>query len=335
MFCFEGKRTSDGSFPVIPQSSQQIGLRQCIILELDTERMTMFREEVVKKLKILWRNFVQDLMQSEKLTGFSVEEMCDVHSFGSYALDIHLMKSDIDLICVASKFIERADFELRFIIELKMNKEKTKIMSNSDDVDYKINDWCIEKVEEFKYLGQILSFKNKMSKTIDDRVSAAWRTFWALKKFLISKLPMYHKRKLMDSVILPVLTYGAQTWTLTCADERRLQAEQKAMERRILKISLLQHETNESIRNITKIKDVLEKARELKWDWAGHVQRMPDDRWTKSIENWNPKDGKRNRGHQLKRWRDDIKQVGLGRWRTKAEDRKLWKNLRETYVQKD
>lgn len=58
-------------------------------------------------------------------------------------------------------------------------------------------------------------------------------------------------------------------------------------------------------------------------------------RWTREIENWLPTDGRRKRGHQLKRWRDDIEEVGLGRWRIKANDRNIWKKLGETYVQKD
>lgn len=218
---------------------------------------------------------------------------------------------------------------------LKMNREKTKMMSNVISDDYKIKDWMIEKVEEFKYLGQLLSFSNKMSREIDARTSAAWRSFWALKKFLSSPLPMFHKRKLMNSVILPVFTYGAQTWTLTAAHERKLRAEQKAMERKLLKISLLQHISNDEIRKKTKIIDVVKKARELKWNWAGHVQRQDDSRWTKFIENWVPIDGKRSRGHQVKRWRDDIEKIGLGRWRIKAKDRETWKHLGETYVQQD
>lgn len=66
---------------------------------------------------------------------------------------------------------------------LKINKAKTKVMSNTDDSDYKIEDWLIEKVENFW----------RMSREIDSRVSAAWRSFWALSKFLTSNLPMCHK----------------------------------------------------------------------------------------------------------------------------------------------
>jgi hypothetical protein len=160
-------------------------------------------------------------------------------------------------------------------------------------------------------------------------------SFWSLKQFLMSELPMFHKRRLMDSIVLTVFTWGAQSWTLSKADERKLQVEQRAMERKLLKKSLYDHITNEELRKMSGIKDVLEKARELKWDFAGHVQRMGDDRWAKKIVNWTPSDGKRSKGHQLKRWSDEIESVGLARWKIKANDRKLWKSMRETFVHKD
>lgn len=219
-------------------------------------------------------------------------------------------------------------------VGLLINAEKTKIISNKDET-FKVDDWCIEKVNEMKYLGQNISFNMGMETEINIRIAAAWRSFWALKKFLKSNLPMAHKRKLMDSVILPVFTYGAQTWTLSLNLGKKLQTEQKAMERTILRISLRQHKTNEEIRGITGLKDVLTKARELKWDFAGHVLRMNDTRLPKLVCNWTPLDGKRKSGHQLKRWSDDIEKVGLGRWKEKSQDRTLWLNLRETYVLMD
>jgi len=99
-------------------------------------------------------------------------------------------------------------------------------------------------------------------------------------------------------------------------------------------VSLLQHIPNAEIRKITKINDALTHAKKLKWNFAGHIQRTTDNRWTKLIENWIPTDGFRNRGHQRKRWQDEIETIGLGRWRQKANDRKLWKKLGAPFVPK-
>ena len=201
------------------------------------------------------------------------------------------------------------------IVGLEMNENKTKIINNTGDDDYYVDGLKIEVVKDYKYLGQIISFKYRQSKEIDSRISSAWRSFWALKTFLLSELPMFHKRKLMDSVILPIFTYGAQTWSLSKENERKLQVEQRAMERKILKISRLDHITNVEIRTRTKIKDVLLHAKMLKWNFCGLCQRISDGRWTKKVENWIPQNGKRRCGNQQKRWRDEIEETGLGRWR--------------------
>ena len=94
---------------------------------------------------------------------------------------------------------------------LEINEEKTKIINNTGDQNYIVDGNEIEVVEDYKYLGQIILFEDRQNKEIDARISAAWRSFWALKSYFLSQLPMFHKRRLMDSVILPIMTYGAQT----------------------------------------------------------------------------------------------------------------------------
>ena len=85
----------------------------------------------------------------------------------------------------------------------------------------------------------------------------------------------------MDTVILPTLTYGAETWALTKDQPRKLATSQRRMERSILNISLKDKIRNETIRERTKVKDVIETVRDLKSRWAGHVARMEDKRWAK------------------------------------------------------
>lgn len=87
-----------------------------------------------------------------------------------------------------------------------------------------------------------------------------------------------------------------------------------------------------SYEKISKIKDVIEHAMELKWRWAGHVARQPDDRWSKKIEKWEP-DGKRKRGKPSKRWKDDIIECGSIFWRRNANNRNKWKIMEKTFVQ--
>ena len=42
------------------------------------------------------------------------------------------------------------------------------------------------------------------------------------------------------------------------------------------------------------------------YQWAGHVVRLTDNRWTKLTTVWRPRTGKRNTGRPKTRWSDDI-----------------------------
>ena len=44
----------------------------------------------------------------------------------------------------------------------------------------------------------------------------------------------------------------------------------------------------------------------MKWSWAGHINRLKDDRWTSRVTTWRPYDKKRRQGRPAKRWRDDL-----------------------------
>ncbi|GBP61518.1 hypothetical protein EVAR_43988_1 [Eumeta japonica] len=43
--------------------------------------------------------------------------------------------------------------------------------------------------------------------------------------------------------------------------------------------------------------------------WVGHMLRERNGKWTKSISEWYPRDDKRNKGRQLKRWKEDLKRT--------------------------
>ena len=137
------------------------------------------------------------------------------------------------------------------------------------------------------------------------------------------------KRKVFDQCVLPVMTYGAETLTLTtaCAVGNTAQNE-KAM----LGVSLRNHIRNEYLRRRTGVTDEINQIRKLKWNWAGHVARKSDRRWTKRLLEWRPRLDKRSKGRPPTRWTDDLRRFA-GNWIQKAQDRKEWAEIGEAYVQ--
>ena len=83
--------------------------------------------------------------------------------------------------------------------------------------------------------------------------------------------------QLFPSAVLPVLTYGAETLTLTKASAKKIRTTQRAMERSMLGLTLRDRITNTELRRRSGVTDAIKKISNLKWNWAGHVARTRDD----------------------------------------------------------
>ena len=75
-------------------------------------------------------------------------------------------------------------------------------------------------------------------------------------------------------------------------------------------------------------------VRKMKWSWAGHINRLKDDRWTSRVTSWRPYDKKRRQGRPAKRWRDDLDKYWSDTiWQRKAQDRVVWRQHAEAFAQ--
>ena len=188
-------------------------------------------------------------------------------------------------------------------------------------------------MDQYKYLGQTVKLDEHTREEVNIRIKAGWSCFGRYKDILCDqKLPMSLRSKMFNQCVLSSMSYGAETWTTTKHLEQKLSTAQRAMERRMLNITLRDKIRNSDIRKQTKVYDIIEKIKKAKWRWAGHIARREDNRWTKRLTEWQPRTGKRNRGRQKRRWRDDLTtSVGVT-WTRLAQDRKRWKNHEEAYL---
>jgi len=217
---------------------------------------------------------------------------------------------------------------------LIINPGKTHLMTNGETVDITLDGCSLNWSREIIYLGQLIAFTDRTDKEVKRRCAIAWRKYWSLKSILKNKeISTVKKTQILKTCVFPALIYGSQTWALKKAVLQKIARTQTAMERSILNVRRLDRVRNTSIKAITKLDDVLKTIKTLKWMWAGHVARLEDGRWTKSLTLWKPSWRRRKIGRQRFRWEDDIMKVTGDRWAVYAKDRDRWRNLGEAYVQ--
>lgn len=137
-------------------------------------------------------------------------------------------------------------------------------MTNGVERPIKVDDNSIEYVNEYVYLGRLITIHESTAKEIDRRIATAWRKYWGNKHIFKSKLPIHLKTRLMDNTILPFLLYGCQTWSLTKNIIKKITTTQRAMERSMLGLKLKDRVKNVDIRLKTKVIDAVTMLKKLK-----------------------------------------------------------------------
>ena len=88
--------------------------------------------------------------------------------------------------------------------------------------------------------------------------------------------------------------------------------------------------TNEELRTKHKSQDIVTVIKIRRLEWLGHVIRMNETRGVKRICE-GKLEGRRDRGRPRLRWihdvEDDLRKLGVKRWRTKALDREEWASI--------
>lgn len=67
--------------------------------------------------------------------------------------------------------------------------------------------------------------------------------------------------------------------------------------------------------------------------WAAHITRQKECRWIRRIVGWRLREHNRSVGRPQRRSVDDINEKAGSRWIQLAQDRAIWKQEGETYVQ--
>ena len=113
-------------------------------------------------------------------------------------------------------------------IGLEVNADKTKYMVVFQDQNagrinsVRIDNSTFERVEEFKYLGTTLTNQNSIAEEIKSKWRSGNACYHSVQNLLSSRLlPKNLKIKIYRIIILPVVLYGCETWSLIFREERK------------------------------------------------------------------------------------------------------------------
>ena len=161
---------------------------------------------------------------------------------------------------------------------MEIGPDKTKVMTNNPtgfQREIKIKGQRLKEVENFKYLGAIIS--NEGTKL--EILSRIAQTTAALSRLKIlwrdKNISLASKVKLMQTLILSTFDYACESWTLPAEIERRIQALEMRCCRRLLNSFYKEHVTNEEVHNIIQNAvgvhdDLLTMVKKRKLRWYGH-----------------------------------------------------------------
>jgi len=172
---------------------------------------------------------------------------------------------------------------------------------------------CIERVEEFKYLGTTLTHQNSIQEEIKSRLKLGNACYYSVQNLLSSSLLYKNlKIKIYRTIILPVVLYGCETWSLTLREVRRLRVFENRVLRRVFgpKRNEVTEERRklhgEELSDLYSLPNIVRVAKSRRMKLAGHVARMGEGRGVHRVLVGKP-EGKRPLGRPRRRWEDNIK----------------------------
>ena len=224
---------------------------------------------------------------------------------------------------------------------LKINEDKTKYMMVNSQSNRKqakqivIDNYKIEIVQRFSYLGSIINSNNNILEEINKRIQNANRCYYGLQSQFKSKiLSRETKCRLYRTLIKPILMYASETWPLGGRDIIRLAAFERKILRRIYgPVKDGEHwriRYNHELYQLYKSPNIIQTIKIARLRWVGHVRRMNESEIPRKVMEYKILGGRRV-GRPTLRWMDcvadDIKTLEIKNWWTVAQDRNRWRKL--------
>lgn len=211
---------------------------------------------------------------------------------------------------------------------MEINATKSKVMLvGREDEDHPLitcNGVPLEKVDTYQYLGTIFCRDGRIDQEVLNRVKKANGVFYSICTTIIGKQEIKKETKivLFKTIFLPVLMYGAESWTVLDKHVSKITAVEMRYLRRVLGKTRRDRWRNERVREELKVRPVKQVLEERQLKWFGHVCRMGDDRKAKWCMEARP-EGRRPRGRPRLMYLDYMERLGRARGNTMVDMRRM------------
>ena len=221
-----------------------------------------------------------------------------------------------------------------FGLTISLKKTNILVQGTAETPCITINNYELDVVNEFTYLGSTISNNLSLAKELDRRIGKAATTFARLstRVWKNSKLTIKTKVEVYNACVLSTLLYGSEAWTTYSSQEQRLNTFHLRSLRRLLGISWRDRIPNTVVLSRTGLPSMYTLLRQRRLRWLGHVRRMEDGRIPKDLLYGELSTGERGAGRPQLRFRDvckrDLKAIGMDTvcWEELATDRSKWRS---------
>ena len=198
-----------------------------------------------------------------------------------------------------------------------------------------VNGQTLANVDKFVYLGSSLAQNANIDSEVTARIAKASAAFGRLREKVWSRrgIRLQTKLKVYRAAVIPSLLYGSETWTVYSRHAKQLNHFHTVCLRKLLNISWQEKIPDTEVLSRADIPSIHCMLIKSQLRWAGHVVRMPDNRLPKQLFYGEISYGKRSRGGQKKRFKDNIKSslkafnIDHESWEQSAADRSSWRSL--------
>lgn len=223
---------------------------------------------------------------------------------------------------------------------LTISTQKTEVMHQPApgmpyiDPAVDVNGACLKNCEKFTYIGSTINQACNIDDEVDLRISKASQSFGRLRKTVWHRrgLKLRTKLRVYKAVVLTILLYACETWTIYQRHAKRLNRFHLNCLRKILQIRWQDRVPDTEVLSRAKLPSVHTMLKSSQLRWAGHVLRMDGTRLPKILMYGELETGKRACGGPKKRFKDSLKislkDFGISPtvWETKAQNRDSWRS---------